>query len=213
MLKVKIKNTALYIPESFEEVSPAQWLLIESDPTPRGAIQSFFGHDATKIKNLDAILELVNWLFDESNLNDYEFALQLENEAWGKEIQLRQLIADKPYPWLFGYSASKIYRPKAPNYFLGTNLMRQLIELHTNFAELHNVKETDDTDLMRQAGAGKLEAFGDFLIIDKLANGDPLRYDELSKLPARVIYFKMLLNKVHGEVEQEYIKLKKILAQ
>lgn len=57
------------------------------------------------------------------------------------------------------------------------------------------------------AGIEEFNKFGYFVTVDRLAGGDPLKYDEIVKQPYQVIYSKLLLNKTDAEFTERYQKI------
>jgi len=57
------------------------------------------------------------------------------------------------------------------------------------------------------AGIDTFSEFGVFTTIDRLAGGDPLKYDAIEALPFNMIYTKLKLNKVTYEYEDRLRKI------
>ena len=57
-----------------------------------------------------------------------------------------------------------------------------------------------------------MESFGVFLTMDTLTNGDLTKHDEYFKLPARLVYNKLLLEKVRGDYQRDLQRIKEMKA-
>lgn len=57
---------------------------------------------------------------------------------------------------------------------------------------------------MKQAGLNKLDVFGDFSLIDKVAGGDVLKYDQVLGLEYYVILNKLSLDLERSLFERRY---------
>jgi hypothetical protein len=64
-----------------------------------------------------------------------------------------------------------------------------------------------DADETR-AGIDQYNQFSYFVTIDRLAGGDPLKYDEVGKVQFSVIYSKLMLNRVDNEFSKSLIRIK-----
>ena len=58
-----------------------------------------------------------------------------------------------------------------------------------------------------QAGIEMYNQFGYFATIDRLAGGDPLRYDEIGQTEFSVIFAKLMLNNVDTQFSKNYQKI------
>ena len=58
-----------------------------------------------------------------------------------------------------------------------------------------------------QAGIEMYNQFGYFATIDRLAGGDPLKYDEIGETEFSVIFAKLMLNKVDTQFSKNYQKI------
>ena len=58
-----------------------------------------------------------------------------------------------------------------------------------------------------QAGIEMYSQFGYFATIDRLAGGDPLRYDEVGQTEFSVIFAKLMLNSVDAQFSKNYQKI------
>jgi hypothetical protein len=54
------------------------------------------------------------------------------------------------------------------------------------------------------AGIERFNEFGVFATIDRLAGGDPLKYDAIEAMPFHIIFTKLKLNKVEYEYQEAY---------
>jgi len=57
-----------------------------------------------------------------------------------------------------------------------------------------------------KAGIDMFNQFGYFATIDRLAGGDPLKYDEVGKMEYSVIFSKLLLNQTDNQFMKNYHK-------
>lgn len=93
--------------------------------------------------------------------------------------------------------------PVFEHYFL---LLLKIIE--RDVATLNSKHTADEI----AAGVKRLSKFGEFSSIDYLAGGDPLKYDDILKLPYDVVYYKLLYRKEMNDYEKrlsEILKNKK----
>ena len=58
-----------------------------------------------------------------------------------------------------------------------------------------------------RAGIEEYNQFGYFVTIDRLAQGDPLRYEDITKQPFNIIFSKLLLNGVDYNFQSAYSKI------
>jgi len=58
-----------------------------------------------------------------------------------------------------------------------------------------------------QAGIEMYNQFGYFATIDRLAGGDPLKYDEIGQTEFSVIFAKLMLNSVDNQFSKNYQKI------
>ena len=56
------------------------------------------------------------------------------------------------------------------------------------------------------AGIDEYNSFGWFVTLNRLAGGDPLKYDAVGKLPYHVIFATLKLNKVDNEFQKRMMK-------
>ncbi len=62
---------------------------------------------------------------------------------------------------------------------------------------------------MIQAGIKDLDVLGDFVMIDNLSGGDPLKYSSIENLPYSVIFNKQLKNTIENRVQKKLIEIQK----
>ena len=70
-----------------------------------------------------------------------------------------------------------------------------------------NLSYDPDAD-EENAGIENYNQFGYFATIDRLAGGDPLKYESIGKMEYSIIYAKLLLNKVDSEFIKNYHRIK-----
>jgi hypothetical protein len=70
--------------------------------------------------------------------------------------------------------------------------------------KLEKLLEYEPTSEEVRAGIEDFDQFGYFVTIDRLAGGDPLKYDAIVKLPFDVIYSKLLLSKTDAIFQKRY---------
>ena len=64
--------------------------------------------------------------------------------------------------------------------------------------------EPDTKEL--NAGIGEFQKFGWFSTLDRLANGDVLKYDEVGKQPWNIMFTKLLLNKTEADYNKNLMR-------
>lgn len=86
-----------------------------------------------------------------------------------------------------------------PLYNFTVNGIKQINELEEQLAYEPSGKELS-------AGIDEYNAFGWFVTLNRLAGGDPLRYDAVGKLPYHVIFATLKLNKVDNEFQKRMMR-------
>lgn len=75
-----------------------------------------------------------------------------------------------------------------------------------NTKEAENLQSTPEPELLA-SGVTKLNEFGAMAIVDSLAGGDILKYDDILALPYHKVYQKMKLDKVNSDIRKKYEKI------
>lgn len=70
--------------------------------------------------------------------------------------------------------------------------------------KLEKLLEYEPTSEEVRAGIEEFDQFGYFVTIDRLAGGDPLKYEKIVKLPYDVVYSKLLLSKTDAIFQKRY---------
>ena len=86
-----------------------------------------------------------------------------------------------------------------PLYNFTVNGIKQINELEEQLAYEPSGKELS-------AGIDEYNAFGWFVTLNRLAGGDPLKYDAVGKLPYHVIFATLKLNKVDNEFQKRMMR-------
>ena len=61
--------------------------------------------------------------------------------------------------------------------------------------------------IMEQAGASSLERFSELGVIDFLAGGDILKYEQIESLPYNTVYYTLLYKTMKKNVEARILKI------
>lgn len=77
-----------------------------------------------------------------------------------------------------------------------------------NSLENQYLSSPPDGDMI-QAGIKDLDVLGDFVMIDNLSGGDPLKYSSIENLPYSVIFNKQLKNTIENRVQKKLIEIQK----
>ena len=156
-------------------------------------------------------------------MQEYESTgLLLKPDSWGindfmtwpyitvKEIQLT-LSQDYDYEQviniikeLTGMSVKKILGKSWIDIFKFIKFVFKSIE-RINELEKKLIYEPDADE--QNAGIEMYNEFGVFATIDRLAGGDPLKYDEIGKTEFSVIFVKLRLNQVDVQFAKNYQKV------
>ena len=156
-------------------------------------------------------------------MQEYESTgLLLKPDSWGvndfmswpyitvKEIQLT-LSEDYDYEQviniikeLTGMSVKKILRKSWIDIFKFIKFVFKSIE-KINELEKKLIYEPDADE--QNAGIEMYNEFGVFATIDRLAGGDPLKYDKIGKTEFSVIFVKLRLNQVDVQFAKNYQKV------
>ena len=86
-----------------------------------------------------------------------------------------------------------------PLYNFTVNGIKHINELEEQLAYEPSGKELS-------AGIDEYNAFGWFVTLNRLAGGDPLKYDAVGKLPYHVIFATLKLNKVDNEFQKRMMR-------
>lgn len=84
------------------------------------------------------------------------------------------------------------------------NYLQHGLERIAKMEELLNYEPTSEE---MRAGIEEFNKFGVFVTIDRLAGGDPLKYEAITKMPYNIIYSKLLLSKTDSEFQKRYEKI------
>lgn len=76
-----------------------------------------------------------------------------------------------------------------------------------DFGERYAGLKSQLTPEQEEAGVDRLQGFGFFPVMKKLAGDDPLKYDAILEMPADVIYMTLLVEKVEREIKEEYERI------
>jgi hypothetical protein len=101
--------------------------------------------------------------------------------------------------------ADKIMQKKWHDVFSFFNFVIAQIK-KANELEQKLIYEPDADE--EKAGIEKYNQFSYFATIDRLAGGDPLKYDGVGNIQFSVIYSKLLLNRVDNEFSKALIRIK-----
>lgn len=101
--------------------------------------------------------------------------------------------------------ADKIMQKKWHDVFAFFNFVIQQIK-KANELEQKLIYEPDADET--RAGIDQYNQFSYFATIDRLAGGDPLKYDGVGNVQFSVIYSKLLLNRVDNEFSKALIRIK-----
>src|SRR5690606_11900479 len=74
--------------------------------------------------------------------------------------------------------------------------LRFLLNQVDEIVELEKLLDHKPTNEQVRAGIKNFNVLGDFNTIDMLADGDPLKYDSILKLPYNTIFNKLYKNKI-----------------
>lgn len=150
----------------------------------------------------------------EIDVMEVKYPINVGEKSVGKFEQAKMLLKSSPQPFWCIPDLVSIYRFRdvqddEPVFkFLGAGL-----NLLTSFyAHLQKFKglNTEYTDEQIEAGVQDFESFGSFPLIDNLSKGDPLRYEEIMKLPADVVYMKLLLNVVQSDFNENLMEIRRM---
>jgi len=73
--------------------------------------------------------------------------------------------------------------------------------------EADYLQQTPDKDLIN-AGLSELDQFGELNVIDNLAGGDILKWEQIKKLPYHMVFDKLHKNVVEAKIQKKFIQLK-----
>ncbi len=143
----------------------------------------------------------------------------ISNAGWGElEAVKQELHPNKPVI-LAGPTAVKAYhdinildKPVTEYYAEATQLTNDVLQFLEQFKELGEYKVTEEerkASVDWETDKPLFEAFGFFVTLDALADGNPLKYDEILKLPAITIYNKLLLDMRKRKFSEQYHELLK----
>jgi len=160
---------------------------------------------------------------DPEEIKEYESAgLLLKPNSWGvsdvmdwpyitvKDIQ-NKLSEDISYEQIIniikdltGMREEKILNKSWIDIFKFIKFVFKAIE-QVNEVEKKLIYKPDADE--EQAGIEMYNQFGYFATIDRLAGGDPLRYDEIGQTEFSVIFAKLMLNNVDAQFSKNYQKI------
>ena len=72
--------------------------------------------------------------------------------------------------------------------------------------EMKALSSTPDKKL-KEAGIEQMNIFGELNVINSLANGDILRYEQIKQLPYEDVVNKLLMDKTENEINKEYQRI------
>lgn len=75
-----------------------------------------------------------------------------------------------------------------------------------NKIESNNLQSNPDTDLV-VAGINNLDVFGYLNVVDTLAGGDILKWENILKLPYNNVLDKMIKNNIENKIQKNYQKI------
>jgi len=106
---------------------------------------------------------------------------------------------------LTGYPQEKILNKLWFDVFHFIKFVQESIE-RINEVELKLAVEPDADE--QAAGIEMYNQFGFFVTVDRLAGGDPLKYEAVGALPYSVVFSKLLLNLTDQQFMKEYHRIK-----
>lgn len=91
------------------------------------------------------------------------------------------------------------------------NLLNFVLWVLAEIDDINNLESTylnsePDIDLL-MAGIKDLDVFGYINVVDTLAQGDILKWDEILKLPYQRVFDKMLKNNIENRIQRNYQKI------
>jgi len=104
---------------------------------------------------------------------------------------------------LTGYRKSRILDTPWMNVFRFYRFVKDSIE---RVNEMEEKLQYDPDSMEEKAGINMFNQFGYFVTIDRLAGGDPLKYEDIGKMEYSVIFSKLLLNKTDIQFTKNYHK-------
>jgi len=104
---------------------------------------------------------------------------------------------------LTGYKKDKILETLWMDVFRFYRFIKDSIE---RVNELEEKLQYDPDSTEEKAGIDMFNQFGYFVTIDRLAGGDPLKYEEIGKMEYSVIFSKLLLTKTDIQFTKNYHK-------
>ena len=131
----------------------------------------------------------------------------LQTIEWGKVKEIQGLLHMEFDIEAMAQACNIIYdihRPDAMKWNELFPLYNFIIEGLVKIEKLEERLKYEPSIQELSAGIEEFNQFGIFVTIDRLAVGDPLRYDAITKLPYNIIFSKLLLNLVDANFQKKY---------
>jgi hypothetical protein len=224
VLKAKILKDGvekeIEIPQSWHEVTYKLYhdLIITGD-----VAEAITGYKTSEIEPLyvELFYERLKFLKSEKKLKKAVFIpewaekINIAKEQWGKLEKAKQLIKNNEgkKDELLAEGIFKEYAPEVNVFELSVveviGALSMFFQKITDFFKKHDRLNdyTPDPDEVR-AGVGELERYGYFPTLMSLCGDDPLKYDEMLKQPAGVIYMTLLVKFEQSQIQKKLYEIK-----
>ncbi|MGV4404943.1 hypothetical protein ACQ1PF_07925 [Ornithobacterium rhinotracheale] len=121
--------------------------------------------------------------------------------TFGQVTELKDCVQNgmdgivRAFEIVYGLKPKQVWNLRAIRFYACLNFITKEVEKVIKVEnQRYKVEESKDKGMHEQAGIRELEKFSDFAVVDTLANGDILKYDEVEKQPYLVVHFKLWYN-------------------
>lgn len=127
-----------------------------------------------------------------------------------KRLVMRETTEDllKAFEIVYKCKARDIIRMEVTQFYRCMILITNEVDKIIKMEQQHwNTEPTDYDIKLQQAGVKELEQFGDLPIIDSLADGDILRYNDIEKLNYLEVHYILWYRAIQTNIQNRFHKL------
>lgn len=216
MIRLRHGKVKFELVQSWAELTLAQWEKICEAKTNKEIVTSC----TNKIGNFDitftdefieSVMPYLSWMIipiDSSGwVMDQKYKIDIRKCEFNKIILLRNVNETKER---VRKSIELFYdfKPDELTLYDALTISNDLYSQLSKINELEAVKLRHvPTSEQRRAGIEKFDQFGIMNVVDSLAGGDILKYEQVLKIDYNTVFMKMLRSKVESDFQRRYSKI------
>jgi hypothetical protein len=164
-------------------------------------LKEFLQQSPELIEEYSTILTLSNPTPTKHNLQDLKFSeVEFVKQNLGKEDALEEVfdLMDN----------SELLEIKVVQFYGKLNFIKEQLEQVVRVEEEHLTSKHTDFKWEAVEGSKRLSGLGILPLVDSLAQGDILKYDEILNLPYTTVLKKLILDTLKSDIQKDMDKIK-----